>query len=75
MVDPMEEMVEKLWRERYTLTDEQWSEAAPILLGMVVALKAKLPDRIELYRMIKSSPSKSYGGIAKHIAQQLGTDG
>ncbi len=33
----------------------------------VEAMKAALPDEIELYRTIKSAPDKSHIGIARHI--------
>lgn len=42
-----------------------------IARAILVERRRTLPDEIDVYRLIKSAPGRSYGEIAKHIAAAL----
>lgn len=37
----MDELIGDLWQRRHELTDAEWLEAAPVLLGQLVALRSR----------------------------------
>ena len=43
------ETVQGLWARRHSLTAAEWQEAAPVLLGMVVALQSAAADLLWQY--------------------------
>lgn len=42
--DALDKQVQDLWMRRHSLTQAEWLEAAPVLLGLVVARRAAKPE-------------------------------